>query len=81
MWAVPAPGEQHYIHCDLTNVEIIQGKCDKSFCWHQTGSKTGKECYYKGIDKYIQCTKSDSDIVINTINSLLIKQENAYSKV
>src|SRR6185312_821905 len=59
-----------YIHPDLTNVEIVQGKCDKSFCWHLEGGTEGKECFYKGTEKYLQCCQSDSDEVINAIERL-----------
>ncbi len=60
-----------YIHPDLRNVEIIQGKCEKSGCWHIQGGTAGKECAYKGTDKYLQCCKTDSDVVVGAINKLI----------
>lgn len=60
-----------YIHPDLTNVEIVQGECDHSFCWHYEGGTAGKECFYKDQPEYLQCCKSDADIVINAINKLV----------
>ncbi|HEY8660091.1 MAG TPA: DUF5672 family protein [Chitinophagaceae bacterium] len=60
-----------YIHPDLTNVEIVQGGCDKSFCWHHIGGTAGVECFYKDTPKYLQCCKGDSDIVIDAIKKLI----------
>lgn len=59
-----------YIHPDLTNVEIIQGNCDKSFCWHVTGGVSGKECEYKGTKKEVQCCISQWENVVDAINKL-----------
>lgn len=61
----------NYIHCDLTNVEIVQAPCDNSFCWHYAGGTSGKTCKYIGTDKYLQCTKTDSDTVIDKIYKLI----------
>lgn len=63
-----------YIHPDLTNVEIIQGKCDNSFCWHtRDGETVGVVCKYVGEGRYLQCCKSDSDIVIGSVENLIKK--------
>lgn len=60
-----------YIHPDLTNVEIIQGKCPNSFCWHTVGGTEGVECKFKGTEDYLQCCKSDSDSVIDAVERLV----------
>ena len=60
-----------FIHCDLTNIEIIQAPCDKANCWHYPSGTEGKRCVYKDTEKYLQCTKSDSDIVINAVYRLI----------
>ncbi len=57
-----------YIYSDLSNVKVIQGKCDKQNCWHHNGGMAGQECFYKGTDKYVQCAISNSDEVIEAIN-------------
>jgi ADP-heptose:LPS heptosyltransferase len=63
-----------YIHPDLTDVEIIQGACDNSFCWHsKNGGTSGVECKYINTEKYLQCCKSDADMVIGAIEKLVKK--------
>lgn len=57
-----------YIHPDLENVEIIQGNCNNSGCWHIVGGTFGKECVYSGDKKYLQCCKTDYETVIDKIN-------------
>lgn len=59
-----------YIHSDLNNAEVIQGACDNSFCWHQTGKTAGVECKYINTDRYLQCCKSDADTIIEAIQKL-----------
>lgn len=59
-----------YIHPDLTNVEIIQGGCENSFCWHQVGGTSGIECKFKGTEKYLQCCVSSFEPVVDAINKL-----------
>lgn len=61
----------NYIHPDLKNVEIVQGTCDNSFCWHKIGGTAGVECKYIDTEKYLQCCKSDSDTVIDAIEKLI----------
>jgi ADP-heptose:LPS heptosyltransferase len=63
-----------YIHPDLSNAEVVQGACDNSFCWHKVGGTSGVECKYINTDKYLQCCKSDSDIVIDAIEKLIKKE-------
>lgn len=60
-----------YIHVDMTNIKVIQGKCDKSGCWHISGGTSGRECFYKETPKYVQCTITDSDEVIHAIDTLI----------
>lgn len=59
-----------YIHADLTNTEIIQGNCDKAYCWHQVGGTSGKECFYKETEKFVQCCKSAWEMVVDAVNKL-----------
>jgi hypothetical protein len=54
----------------VTNVEIIQGSCADSGCWHRPGSTTGTKCIHVNTDKYLQCCKHDTDDVIDAINRL-----------
>lgn len=63
-----------YIHPDLTSVEIVQGACDNSFCWHsKNGGTEGVLCKYADTEKYLQCCKSDADMVIDAIEKLIKK--------
>lgn len=57
-----------YIHCDLDNVEIIQGNCADAYCWHKEGGTAGTICKHVNTSKYLQCCKSGWEQVIDAIN-------------
>lgn len=59
------------IHCDLENVEALQGDCDKKHCWHIPGGTEGKTCAYIGTDKSYQCTKITWQTVVDAIKKLM----------
>lgn len=61
----------NYIHADLTNVEVIQGSCDKAYCWHQVGGTAGKDCEYLGTKKALQCCYSQWEDVTDAIDRLI----------
>ncbi len=58
----------NYIYPDLSNAKVIQGNCDKAYCWHITGGTAGQLCSYEGTDKYLQCTKATWEQVVDAIN-------------
>lgn len=61
-----------YVHPDLNNVVIVQGECENSYCWHsKNGGTEGVKCIYENDDRYLQCCKSDSDIVIDAIEKII----------
>lgn len=64
-----------FIHANFADMKIIQGNCDKAHCWHQPGSTTGKECFYKGTDEYLQCCKHDAEDIVDAINELHNKKD------
>lgn len=59
-----------YVHPDLTNVEIIQGNCEKAYCWHSETKTAGMPCAFEGTPKSLQCCKSTYEQVVDAINKL-----------
>jgi len=62
-----------YIHPDLKDVEIVQGGCDKAYCWHIEGGVAGQPCAYLGTNKEHQCCHHETADVIDAINKLNYK--------
>lgn len=63
--------DPNIIHPDLSNVKVITtGKvCDKPFCWHETVTTTGQDCY---IDKVAPpCVQFKTLDVINSIHKFI----------
>jgi ADP-heptose:LPS heptosyltransferase len=61
----------HYIHSDLDNVEVIQGKCSTPNCWHKEGGTAGQICAFKDTPNYLQCCKHSADDIIDAINKFV----------
>lgn len=59
-----------YVHVDLEGVEVIQGNCDNSYCWHTAGGTSGNLCKYVNTRQHLQCCKSGWEQVIDAINKL-----------
>jgi ADP-heptose:LPS heptosyltransferase len=58
------------IHADLTNIEVVQGSCNKANCWHIDGSQSGQKCLFTGTDQYLQCCKHSADDIVDAIDRL-----------
>lgn len=59
------------IHADLSSVMVQQNECDKAGCWHIEGGTSGKECFYKGTDKYLQCCTTNAQTIINRLKEMM----------
>lgn len=62
-----------YVHADLTNIEIVQGACEKAFCWHIEGGVSGKRCEFIGSTKEHQCCIHETADVLSAAQTVINK--------
>lgn len=60
----------NYIYPELENIEIVQGMCEKAFCWHIDGGTAGKKCEFEKDNRYLQCCNHTFEEVIDCVNKL-----------